>query len=335
MADTTTTNFGLIKPEPGASTDTWGDKLNANLDSLDDIIVASRAHFLPVLVATTANITLAGEQAIDGVLTASSRVLVWNQTTTANNGIYLSAAGSWVRTNDANSTAEFIRERSVRVQSGTTHGGKVFRLNSSVVALGTSPVTFTDAVVAGATSVTTLSASGAATLQSVSATTLTATGASSLQAVTATTVAASGAVTGNGGTLDQATETVRGTAEVATDAEMLDSNNDLVIATPKKLRLGFAISTAQKGYISFPTWLGGLIIQWDLITLAANNANQPFTWAIPFTTSVRSANVSVLDTSGSAGITQNTDLRSVSLTGYVVTNSQGSPYSAYVLGIGF
>ncbi|NWA11913.1 phage tail protein [Pseudomonas gingeri] len=81
----------------------------------------------------------------------------------------------------------------------------------------------------------------------------------------------------------QATEIKQGTAKVATDAQMLDSANDAVMATPKKLRKGFAISLAANGYITFPTWLGGLIFQWGTAGAIGGNASLsiPFTLAFP------------------------------------------------------
>jgi hypothetical protein len=106
-----------------------------------------------VIVATTANITLSGEQTIDGVLTSASRVLVKNQTTQTANGIYVSSSGAWTRATDADTTAEFANGATVSVMSGTTQGDTVWVLtNNTAPVLGTDNITF--GVVGGGTALT-------------------------------------------------------------------------------------------------------------------------------------------------------------------------------------
>ena len=79
-----------------------------------------------VRAATTANITLSATQTIDGiVLAVGDRVLVKDQTTSSQNGIYVVAAGAWTRALDAD-TASKIASALVAVDSGTVNGGKLF-----------------------------------------------------------------------------------------------------------------------------------------------------------------------------------------------------------------
>lgn len=96
------------------------------------------------VVATTANITLSGTQTIDGVaVIAGDRVLVKNQTATADNGIYVVSASAWARSSDMNAWAEFPSAYTF-IEQGTTQGdtGWVCTVNQGGT-LGTTPVTWT------------------------------------------------------------------------------------------------------------------------------------------------------------------------------------------------
>lgn len=77
--------------------------------------------------ATTGNITLSAPQTIDGIsCVAGDRVLVKNQSTTNQNGIYNVAAGTWTRAADA-STAANLAGAMVSVSQGTNNGGRGYK----------------------------------------------------------------------------------------------------------------------------------------------------------------------------------------------------------------
>jgi len=80
----------------------------------------------PCVAATLTNITLSGLQTIDGkAVVAGNRVLVKNQSTAANNGIYLASASAWTRSEDANTWDELICAITF-IEYGTQAGGAWF-----------------------------------------------------------------------------------------------------------------------------------------------------------------------------------------------------------------
>ena len=80
MADTTTTTYGLTKPEIGASEDTWGTKSNANWDLVDDLLDGTTA-IAPNLTAgswkvggTAVTSTAAELNILDGVTATAAEL---------------------------------------------------------------------------------------------------------------------------------------------------------------------------------------------------------------------------------------------------------------------
>lgn len=97
----------------------------------------------PVRVATTANISLAALQTIDGVsLAAGDRVLVKDQTDAVDNGIWLAATSSWSRDLDFDGSYDCVQGTLIPVTSGTTNGQTVWQLTTASPVIGTSSMTF-------------------------------------------------------------------------------------------------------------------------------------------------------------------------------------------------
>jgi hypothetical protein len=84
----------------------------------------------PVRLATTANITLSGNQTIDGVAAVTgNRVLVKNQTSGVNNGIYIVQVGAWTRSTDMANGSD-AAGAAMFVESGNINGNGGFVCNN-------------------------------------------------------------------------------------------------------------------------------------------------------------------------------------------------------------
>jgi len=127
------TNLADPSADSDAASKSYVDGVAQGLDVKDSVVAA-----------TTANITLSGTQTIDGVsVSADNRVLVKNQSTASQNGLYLCKAGSWQRTDDLASGADAAGMFTF-VEQGTANGDKGFvcTTNKGSAVVGTNNLAF-------------------------------------------------------------------------------------------------------------------------------------------------------------------------------------------------
>lgn len=110
MANFAITNLGPPSSGTDATNKTYVDNAIAGLAWKD-----------PVRLASTANVALSGLTAMDGVTPlGGDRILLKNQTSAIENGIYVATAGAWTRATDADAGPE-IEGMAVFVMEGTTN----------------------------------------------------------------------------------------------------------------------------------------------------------------------------------------------------------------------
>ncbi|AWH84938.1 hypothetical protein HYN59_07265 [Flavobacterium album] len=94
------------------------------------------------VVATTGNSALSGLLTIDGItLTGGERVLVKNQITASENGIYIANSSSWTRASDADTGSE-LENKTIPVTKGVVNQDTWWTITNDSISLGTTSITF-------------------------------------------------------------------------------------------------------------------------------------------------------------------------------------------------
>jgi len=109
------------------------------MTSVDRIqgLSGSLAVKAPVRAATTAAITLSGEQTVDGVaVVEGDRVLVKDQASSVDNGIYDVSTGGWTRALDFDGANDFVQGTAIVVQQGTTYANTMWKVTTAAPSIG-------------------------------------------------------------------------------------------------------------------------------------------------------------------------------------------------------
>ena len=76
-----------------------------------------------------------------------------------------------------------------------------------------------------------------------------------------------------------ATYADKGITSFATSGEVITGEAESKSVSPATIRFGFQVLKSTTGYIKFPSWLGGLIVQWTKTPVLGISV--PYTWTYP------------------------------------------------------
>lgn len=179
-------------------------------------VLAEQDYKSSVRLASTANVaSISGLLTIDGIVTvAGDRVLLKDQSTAVQNGIYVVAAGAWTRAPDADNGTELNGGAIIPVEEGTVNADTNWQVtNNGAVTIGVTGLAF--------------------------------------QLISSTVTATIDPTFLDNSAKSASTSWVRGAMGAIAGAA------------------GFSYSFTANGYIKFPSWFAGFILQWGEATTSA------------------------------------------------------------------